>query len=126
MIPESFVNKHSSDLPGNNVAAVIWYANLPLNIITDLIYLRYTSNGKMFYGIFGDSNGASPEVIGEASWRMGKACFPDGNISGANGHGEADVTCGFHIFIWLSDTTDFLSTQILHSAARTLSSPMLT
>jgi len=73
VIPESFVNKHSADLPGNNVAAVI-------------------CNGKMFYGIFGDSNGDSPQVIGEASWRMGTACFPDGNISGANGHAPADVT----------------------------------
>jgi chitosanase len=49
----------------------------------------------MFYGIFGDSNGDSPEVIGEASWLMGKACFPDGDISGANGHGAVDVTCEF-------------------------------
>jgi len=71
--PESFVNKHIEDLPGNNVAAVI-------------------CNGNMFYGIFGDSNGDSPEVIGEASWRMGTACFPDGDISGANGHGAVDVT----------------------------------
>jgi chitosanase len=61
----------------------------------------------MFYGIFGDSNGASPEVIGEASWRMGKACFPDGNISGANGHGGVDVTCRFHIFMRPSNATDF-------------------
>jgi len=73
VIPESFVNKYPKDLPGNNVAAVI-------------------CNGNMFYGIFGDSNGDSPEVIGEASWKMGQACFPDGDISGANGHGAADVT----------------------------------
>jgi len=73
VIPESFVNKNIKDLPGNNVAAVI-------------------CNGNMFYGVFGDSNGDSPEVIGEASWRMGTACFPDGDISGANGHGATDVT----------------------------------
>lgn len=73
VIPESFVNKHAQDLPGNNIAAVI-------------------CAGKMYYGIFGDSNGASPEVIGEASWRMGTACFPKDNISGANGHGATDVT----------------------------------
>jgi len=42
----------------------------------------------MFYGIFG----ASPEVVGEASWKMGTACFPDDSISGANGHGATDVT----------------------------------
>ncbi|KIM91630.1 glycoside hydrolase family 75 protein, partial [Piloderma croceum F 1598] len=73
VVPESFVNKHSKDLPGNNLAAVI-------------------CGDKMFYGIFGDSNGDSPEVIGEASWRMGTACYPDGHISGANGHGQPDVT----------------------------------
>jgi len=73
VIPESFVNKNSKAIPGNNLAAVI-------------------CNGKMFYGIFGDSNGDSPQVIGEASWRMATACFPDGKISGANGHAPVDVT----------------------------------
>jgi len=73
VIPQSFVSQYIKDLPGNNIAAVI-------------------CNGNMFYGIFGDSNGDSPEVIGEASWRMGTACFPDGNISGANGHAGVDVT----------------------------------
>jgi chitosanase len=47
----------------------------------------------MYYGVFGDTNGATPEVIGEASYRMGTACFPNDHISGANGHGAMDVTC---------------------------------
>jgi chitosanase len=59
----------------------------------------------MFYGIFGDSNGDSPEVIGEASWRMGTACYPDGHISGANGHGQPDVTCECYFFLKISRIT---------------------
>jgi chitosanase len=93
VIPESFVNKHSKDLPGNNVAAVIWYGRSMSPTFTLFDPILCVSNGKMFYGIFGDSNGDSPEVIGEASWRMATACFPDGKISGSNGHGAADVTC---------------------------------
>jgi chitosanase len=73
VIPESFVNSHSSMVGANQLVATI-------------------CDGKMYYGIFGDSNGDSPEVIGEASWLMGKTCFPTGDISGANGHGAADVT----------------------------------
>lgn len=74
VIPESFVNKNEKLLPGNNVVAVI-------------------CGGKMFYAIFGDTNGDSPEVIGEASWRMAQACFPTENLNGNNGHVPADVTC---------------------------------
>jgi chitosanase len=73
VIPGSFVDKHSDELPGNNVVAVI-------------------CNGNMFYGIFGDTNGDTPEVIGEASWRMARACFPNSGISGNNGHAQAVVT----------------------------------
>lgn len=73
VVPQSFQTKYAKTLPGNNVVAVI-------------------CDGKMYYGIFGDTNGADPEIIGEASWRMGQACFPDDNISGENGHGADDVT----------------------------------
>lgn len=47
----------------------------------------------MFYGVYGDSNGATPQVIGEASWLMARTCFPNDNLNGNNGHGDADVTC---------------------------------
>lgn len=73
VIPQKYVNTVMSALPGNNVVAVI-------------------CDGKMFYGIFGDTNGDSPEVIGEASWRFAQTCFPNGKITGNNGHGQADVT----------------------------------
>lgn len=73
VIPQSFQTKNEKLLPGNNIAAVI-------------------CDGKIYYGIFGDTNGAGTEVIGEASWRMGQACFPNDNISGENGHGASDVT----------------------------------
>ncbi|KAF8336588.1 fungal chitosanase of glycosyl hydrolase group 75-domain-containing protein [Cantharellus anzutake] len=73
VIPDSFVSQHSSRLPGNNVAAVL-------------------CNGKLFYGILGDTNGDSPEVTGEASYLLGRSCFPSDNLNGGKGHGSADVT----------------------------------
>lgn len=42
---------------------------------------------------FADSNGSTPEVIGEGSYVLGQKCFPTENISGDNGHGTTDVTC---------------------------------
>jgi len=72
VIPQEYVNTVMKSLPGNNVVAVI-------------------CGGKMYYGIFGDTNGDSPEVIGEASWRFAQTCFGDG-INGNNGHSQADVT----------------------------------
>jgi len=72
VIPEGYVNKQKSLLPGNNIVAVI-------------------CGGKMYYGIFGDTNGDSPEVIGEASWRFAQTCFGD-SINGNEGHSQADVT----------------------------------
>jgi len=52
-------------------------------------------DGKMFYAVFADSNGDTPQVIGEASLVLGNACFPDAGLSGAVGHGDADVACEF-------------------------------
>ncbi|GKZ24489.1 hypothetical protein AbraIFM66951_010713 [Aspergillus brasiliensis] len=73
VIPDEFLTANEDLLPGNNVAAVI-------------------CNGKMYYGILGDSNGDDPEVTGEASWLMARTCFPDDDLNGAEGHAEADVT----------------------------------
>ncbi|KAJ5093731.1 hypothetical protein N7456_009592 [Penicillium angulare] len=73
VIPDRFGTTYKSDLPGNNIGAVI-------------------CNGKMFYGIYGDSCGTDPQVIGEASWLMARSCFPNDNISGFNGHVNVDVT----------------------------------
>ncbi|KAJ5388228.1 hypothetical protein N7509_010769 [Penicillium cosmopolitanum] len=73
VIPDTFGTTYQSDLAGNNVAAVI-------------------CDNKMFYGIYGDSDGDDPEVIGEASWLMARTCFPGENLSGNSGHGNADVT----------------------------------
>lgn len=47
----------------------------------------------MFYGIYGDSDGDDPEVIGEASWLMARTCFPNDDLNGNAGHGAVDVTC---------------------------------
>ncbi|KAJ5090156.1 hypothetical protein N7532_008840, partial [Penicillium argentinense] len=73
VIPDAFGTTYQSVLPGNNVGAVI-------------------CNGNMFYGIYGDSDGDDPEVIGEASWLMARTCFPNDDLNGNSGHGAADVT----------------------------------
>ncbi|CRG88486.1 hypothetical protein PISL3812_05516 [Talaromyces islandicus] len=73
VIPEHFQEAYSDVLPGNNLAAVI-------------------CNNKMFYGIYGDSDGDTPEDIGEASWLMARTCFPDEDLNGNNGHDALDVS----------------------------------
>ncbi|KAJ5720446.1 uncharacterized protein N7483_008380 [Penicillium malachiteum] len=72
VIPDKFGTQYRSVLPGNNIAAVI-------------------CDGKMFYGIYGDSDGDDPEVIGEVSWLMTRTCFPNDNLDGSNGHTGLDV-----------------------------------
>ncbi|KAJ5164446.1 Fungal chitosanase [Penicillium coprophilum] len=73
VIPDTFAKAYESSLKGNNIGAVI-------------------CDGKMFYGIFGDTDGDNPEVIGEASWLMARTCFPNDDLNGNSGHGDADVT----------------------------------
>ncbi|KAJ5383593.1 Fungal chitosanase [Penicillium concentricum] len=73
VIPDTFAGAYESALKGNNIGAVI-------------------CDGKMFYGIFGDTDGDDPEVIGEASWLMARTCFPNDDLNGNSGHGDADVT----------------------------------
>ncbi|KAJ7806620.1 fungal chitosanase of glycosyl hydrolase group 75-domain-containing protein [Mycena leptocephala] len=48
-------------------------------------------NGQMLYGIFGDTNGATPQVIGEASLLLAQTCFPNENLSANQGHTSLDV-----------------------------------
>ncbi|CEO60467.1 Putative Chitosanase preproprotein [Penicillium brasilianum] len=73
VIPDKFGTTYQNVLPGNNIGAVI-------------------CNGKMFYGIYGDSDGDTPQVIGEASWLMARTCFPNDDLNGNSGHGAVDVT----------------------------------
>ncbi|KAJ2980746.1 hypothetical protein NQ176_g2450 [Zarea fungicola] len=82
VIPDKFASEHASELEGNNVVAVI-------------------CNGKLYYGVFGDTDGDSPEEIGEASWLMANTCFPGEGLNGGNGHPAADVT---YIFFTGSDS----------------------
>lgn len=51
------------------------------------------SDGKMYYGVFADTDDDKPEVIGEASWLMARTCFPADDLNGNKGHVPADVTC---------------------------------
>lgn len=55
--------------------------------------LTMFSNGKMYYGILGDSNGDEPQITGEASWLMARTCFPKEDLQGNNAHSSKDVTC---------------------------------
>jgi chitosanase len=52
-------------------------------------------NGKVFYGVMGDTNGDDPEVIGEASLLLANTCFPRENLNGGVGHPKIDVLCKF-------------------------------
>ncbi|KIK52629.1 glycoside hydrolase family 75 protein [Collybiopsis luxurians FD-317 M1] len=71
VIPQSFVDKEK--IKENSLGAII-------------------CNNKMYYAIMGDTNGDSPEVIGEASWLMAQTCFPNDGLDGAKGHDTSDVT----------------------------------
>ncbi|EKV12501.1 Fungal chitosanase, putative [Penicillium digitatum] len=73
VVPDRFGHTFRHVLPGNNIGAII-------------------CDGKMFYGIFGDTDADSPEVIGEASWLMARTCFPNDDLNGNSGHGNPDVT----------------------------------
>lgn len=72
VVPDSFVE--SRKIPENALSVVI-------------------CDGQMFYAILGDTNGNTPQVIGEASILMGETCFPSANVSGAVGHSSVDVLC---------------------------------
>ena len=75
VVPNSFVE--SRKIPQNALSVVI-------------------CAGQMFYAILGDTNGNTPEVMGEASVLMGETCFPNADVSGAVGHDQTDVLCKFH------------------------------
>ncbi|KAE8394993.1 putative extracellular chitosanase CsnC [Aspergillus alliaceus] len=73
VIPDKYLMANKATIKGNSIAAVI-------------------CNGKMYYGILGDSNGDEPQVTGEASWILARTCFPEENLDGNRGHTAADVT----------------------------------
>jgi|SRR5277367_3568558 chitosanase len=72
VVPDSFFQQ--SDIPPNAISAVV-------------------CDGKVFYGIMGDTDADDPEVIGEASFLMGQTCFPTEDLGGDNGHTSLDVLC---------------------------------
>ncbi|KAJ7153346.1 fungal chitosanase of glycosyl hydrolase group 75-domain-containing protein [Mycena filopes] len=72
VLPASFVHDHGDIVQPNAVGAIL-------------------CGDKLVYGIFGDTNGATPEVIGEASLLLANTCFPNDALSGGNGHSPLDV-----------------------------------
>jgi len=74
VVPSSYVEKHN--IPGNAISAVV-------------------CAGQMYYAVMGDTNGDTPEVIGEASWLVGQTCFPNEGLDGGMGHDQVDVLCSF-------------------------------
>ncbi|KAJ5666060.1 uncharacterized protein N7477_008508, partial [Penicillium maclennaniae] len=81
-------------LPDTNFGALAAY-EVPWIVIPDKFGTTYQNllpGNNMFYGIYGDSDGDDPEVIGEASWLMARTCFPNDDLNGNAGHGSVDVT----------------------------------
>ncbi|GAW02070.1 extracellular chitosanase [Lentinula edodes] len=74
-------------MTGNQKLSFVDQQNIKGNSLGAII-----CNNKMFYAIMGDTNGDSPEVIGEASWLMARTCFPADDLNGAKGHDQSDVT----------------------------------
>ncbi|KAJ7314336.1 fungal chitosanase of glycosyl hydrolase group 75-domain-containing protein [Mycena albidolilacea] len=72
VLPADFVAEHGDIIHPNAVGAII-------------------CGGKMVYGIFGDANGATPQVIGEGSLLLAQTCFPNDGLNGNNGHEPLDV-----------------------------------
>ncbi|OAA62393.1 glycoside hydrolase family 75 protein [Akanthomyces lecanii RCEF 1005] len=59
--------------------------------IEPLSVVAVVCGDKMFYGVWGDTNGDDgPPLVGEASLTIGEACYGKG-INGNNGHDENDV-----------------------------------
>ncbi|KAF2502450.1 glycoside hydrolase family 75 protein [Lophium mytilinum] len=57
--------------------------------IEPLSVVAVVCNGKMFYGVWGDTNGGTS--TGEAALSMGQLCFGDDAVNGNEGHDEANV-----------------------------------
>ncbi|KAL3959742.1 hypothetical protein ACCO45_004859 [Purpureocillium lilacinum] len=57
--------------------------------IKPLSVMAVVCNNQVFYGVWGDTNGFTS--TGEASLALGKLCFPNGGLTGDNGHDEKDV-----------------------------------
>ncbi|KAJ6577193.1 fungal chitosanase of glycosyl hydrolase group 75-domain-containing protein [Mycena capillaripes] len=72
VLPADLVADHTDSIQPNSAGAII-------------------CDGQIFYGIFGDTNGATPQVIGEASLLLAQTCFPKDGLNASNGHTPLDV-----------------------------------
>lgn len=61
--------------------------------IEPLSVMAVVCNDQLFYGVWGDENGddGAEAAVGEASIALASLCFGKDNVSGDNGHDEADV-----------------------------------
>ncbi|GBF64510.1 endo-chitosanase [Trichophyton mentagrophytes] len=57
--------------------------------IEPLSVIAVVCNNRLFYGIWGDTNGNTD--TGEVSISLARACFPENNLTGNNGHEDHDV-----------------------------------
>ncbi|KAK2814388.1 hypothetical protein FQN49_008200 [Arthroderma sp. PD_2] len=57
--------------------------------VESLSVVAVVCNNRLFYGIWGDTNGGTD--TGEASMSLAHACFPGDHLSGNNGHEGHDV-----------------------------------
>ncbi|KAJ7659546.1 fungal chitosanase of glycosyl hydrolase group 75-domain-containing protein [Mycena polygramma] len=72
VLPADFLAAHEDTIKPNALGAII-------------------CDKQVVYGIFGDTNGATPQVIGEGSLLLAQTCFPKEGLSASNGHTPLDV-----------------------------------
>ncbi|KAF2263008.1 glycoside hydrolase family 75 protein [Lojkania enalia] len=85
---------HTYVVLGNDNSAKEGNGGMPFDPATDanvkpLSVVVVVCNDQLFYGVWGDVNGGI--VTGESSLSLGQMCFPDGEITGNNGHSDHDV-----------------------------------
>jgi hypothetical protein len=63
----------------------------------------------MYYAIMGDTNGNTPQVIGEASWLLSKDMFSGRKYRWVQKHSNIDVLCMTPIFVWIDADIVFMT-----------------
>ncbi|EAS28569.3 chitosanase [Coccidioides immitis RS] len=86
-IPDLDSNKHGYVVLGNEGSSPSFnpaeYGIKPLSVVA------VVCNNRLFYGVWGDTNGGT--LVGETSVSLAQACFPKEGLNGDNGHEKHDV-----------------------------------